>query len=305
MKKSFWRPHPDRIAELRKLQRAFEHLALRVAMGSTFEAALRSPRESPRVGRQLSRQWVWLREAITRGQIPPRAGIEAFGRLIEMQIYSLSQMRRHGLGAKIQSRVLGLVSVAAILALSFVMDAPLASPTNLIALALAGLGFLILSRIRRHIESHLWRLEWLLLWFYVGTLIEWGMTPAQALAQSQLWCELSSAVPRALRERVDIVARALRTAESAPEPLSKDFARFDPMDHEILTHFAQAAAEGLPTSLLLKNYGEIYRRWMQKVLEECAEKSAYWNLVPLYFCFAPALFVVLLGQILMSLTQAS
>jgi hypothetical protein len=219
-----------------------------------------------------------------------------------MQIYSLGQMQRHGLGAKIQSRVLGGVSLAAIAVLSFIMDTPLISATNLVALTLAGLGFVILSRIRRRIERHLWRLEWLLLWFYVGTLIEWGVTPAQALAQSQQWCELSSCVPRALRERVDLVARTLRTAEGAPEVTARDFAGIDPMDHEILTHFAQAAAEGLPTSALLKNYGEIYRRWLQKLLEECAEKSAYWNLVPLYFCFAPALMVVLLGQILISLT---
>lgn len=293
------------IRELQKLKRAFELLDLKIATGVTLESALRAQAEAPRVSKQVAKQWDRLRDAIDHGRIPPRAGVRAFANLIEVQLFCATESHRRGFNAKIQSRVLGALSLTMIPLVSFLVRSPIVSLINLISVLLCVAGFCVLTLIAGRIQKQLWRLEWLMFWFYVGSLIEWGMTPAQALSQGLTTCELSARLPLRLREHLSTVATSLRQAEiPAPFPFPQS-PKLDAMDFEIMNHFSRATTQGLQLSILIKNYTDIYQKWLQARLQAKAESSAYLNLIPLYFCFAPAIFLVLVGSLVMSLATGS
>jgi hypothetical protein len=293
------------IVELQSLKSQFELLSLKIATGSTLEAALHQQKHQPIISKKISRQWSWLRENILNGRIPPRAGVNAFIDLIEVHIYCQSENQKRGLNAKIQSRVLGLLCVFTIMALSWIMNTPLWSVLNLISLSLVSIGYLCLNLIARRSLRQLWRLDWMMFWFYVGTLIEWGMTPAQSFIQSLGWCDHAQSLPNSMRESLQKLAKHLRLVNhELKNSLPSSINGIEKMDIEIISQFGVAASEGLQTSSLIKNYTLIYKKWMQEKLQATSETNSYLNLVPLYFCFVPAIFLVLIGQIILNLSSA-
>lgn len=286
------------IQELRKLSRSLEILSLKLASGMTLEAALRANTPFVKVPKALALQWIWMRDSIIEGHIPPKFGVEIFLQLVRTHELCLAQSRKHGLNAKIQSRVLVVVTILAMIASCFFVEAPLVSKSNLIAFALVGIGFAWLLKIEKALSKNLWRLEWMILWFYVRALTECGITPAQAFSQSLQWCPLSKAVPKELAVSCRNLLQSLRRGEAHAVPAMKPSRSLDTMDTIIIDQFAQATNEGIQSSVVVKNYGEQYARWLQESLIEKAERSAFLNLLPLYLCFAPAIFWTLLSPIL-------
>lgn len=293
-----WFAKKNSLEELRQLRRSFEHISLKISTGSTLDATLRGQHQILFISKSIAKQWSWIRAAIFAGKIPAKAGVDAFAQLLDTHYLCRSEMKKRGLNSKIQSRVLGTVSLCMIVIIAFLMDAPLLSLTNALALSLCGAGFAVLNFVQKNVQKHLWRLEWLMLWFYVGTMIEWGMTPAQAFAQSLEWCQLSSAVPAFLRQESMRLAEHLRSGDVyRPDQTTALPKSLDAIDVDIMEHFQNSVSDGLQSSKVVKSYGQLYQRWVQDTLQAKADASAYLNLIPLYLCFAPAIFLVLFGQI--------
>jgi len=288
---------------MQKLLMESQIILARLKAGSAFSEACNGF-ESQKTPIHLVNFWQSLINEVQNGRASATSSIEAFSDLVRLELYQQRELNKATRLPIVQSITLSIVTLLVAICSQFFFPENLKANLNELSISvlLILMGFGLFKFLIKRFKQKLWLAKWATFLKLTYYLMQQGQTLSVSINQIMKQ-NLFESFPASLKEQIHYIYSTLSNGLTL-----KDFQSNTKQDPKIQIALEQVklisllSERGQPVTETIQLFSESAQTIFEEDIENSSTAVAMIVLFPMFFCYAPALLILIFSPILRSLT---